>query len=277
MNPLLALSLPTLFSSSPKMAVPDGTVIKLRIERTLSTRPEGGFLHLVGAKPASPTATRVEFLVDRDVLDADGNVLIEEGATAFGSVVQCKPSGGIRAHSPSLAVSVDSVTAADGSVVPLHFANRVGSLWAHSFTRSETAGYKQATETRIPRLPEPVLVLSVADLRHATLKGGFSEPIHHPSELFKLQYFAQRCGFSPAARAVQLAELLALAQAFSDIVSGRFELRTLGDAVRALDVMRLVGDAAKTGHEFGAWVGGRVDPPQIVVPAGFPLEAVVAE
>lgn len=65
-----------------------------------------------------PEGSKVKYKVERDVLDAQGRVLIAAGATAYGRVVKSEGSG-FFGRAGALNISVDNVDAADGSLVPL--------------------------------------------------------------------------------------------------------------------------------------------------------------
>lgn len=65
-----------------------------------------------------PEGTKIKYTVERDVLDAQGRVLIAAGAAAYGKVVKSEGSG-FFGRSGALNISVDNVDAADGSLVPL--------------------------------------------------------------------------------------------------------------------------------------------------------------
>ncbi|MFN8611479.1 MAG: hypothetical protein U0931_28290 [Vulcanimicrobiota bacterium] len=65
-----------------------------------------------------PEGSKIKYRVERDVLDAQGRVLIASGATAYGKVVKSEGSG-FFGRAGALNISVDNVDAADGSLVPL--------------------------------------------------------------------------------------------------------------------------------------------------------------
>lgn len=65
-----------------------------------------------------PEGTKIKFKVERDVLDAQGRVLVPAGGTAYGKVIKSEGSG-FFGRSGALNISVDNVDAADGSLVPL--------------------------------------------------------------------------------------------------------------------------------------------------------------
>lgn len=65
-----------------------------------------------------PEGTKIKYNVERDVLDAQGQVLVAAGATAYGKVIKSEGSG-FFGRSGALNISVDNVDAADGSLVPL--------------------------------------------------------------------------------------------------------------------------------------------------------------
>lgn len=65
-----------------------------------------------------PEGTKIKYKVERDVLDAQGRVLIAAGSTAYGKVIKSEGSG-FFGRSGALNISVDNVDAADGSLVPL--------------------------------------------------------------------------------------------------------------------------------------------------------------
>ena len=65
-----------------------------------------------------PEGTKIKYKVERDVLDAQGRVLIAAGSTAYGKVIKSEGSG-FFGRSGALNISVDNVDAADGSLIPL--------------------------------------------------------------------------------------------------------------------------------------------------------------
>jgi len=65
-----------------------------------------------------PEGSRVLYRVERDVVDAQGRILIAEGTTARGKVVKSEGSG-FFGRAGALNISVDDVDAVDGSFVAL--------------------------------------------------------------------------------------------------------------------------------------------------------------
>ena len=66
----------------------------------------------------TPTGSTVRFRVDRDVILPDGRILIPANAEAIGEVLKSEPHG-LFGQAGELNFSIQSVTAADGTPVPL--------------------------------------------------------------------------------------------------------------------------------------------------------------
>lgn len=103
---LLLLSAPTVLARTPAPSVlKDGTPV------LLSTREK-----MVSGE--TPEGTPVEYRVERDVLGPKGEVLIPEGAKAFGTVTKSEGSG-FFGRSGALNLSLETALAADGTSVPI--------------------------------------------------------------------------------------------------------------------------------------------------------------
>src|SRR5690606_34295692 len=91
-----------------------------------------------------------------------------------------------------------------------------------------------------------------------------------------LRYLADQSGLPTLARFLQDGKILQVASLIAQIQSGTFVLRGLADAKALLDAFRLMDETWRAGKQLLGWLAGRIKAPQIVVPAGFPVEAVVA-
>lgn len=91
----------------PKRLLADGTPVKLEIQEQL----KGNKVEL---------GQEVHYLVNEEVRDGTGRVLIAKGAPAVGTVLNCKKAKSF-GKSSELTFSADWVQATDGSRIPLNF------------------------------------------------------------------------------------------------------------------------------------------------------------
>ncbi len=257
--------------------IPPGTRVKLTVQRTLSTHPAGGALKLVGVKPITREDTFVLFEVMEDVRDEEGGIAIPAGSTATGRVIDSQVGGGFRPSSPRLAITIDSVEAWDGTIVPLRFEGKHEGKWARAFGRAETAAYLRSIRSDRAEtvFAKPEYRDSTRELFDLIVTGRIGALFRDPSKLLKLKYIAEQSGLPILVSYIQDGRIRALAELISDIQSGNLRKLSLKDAKKLLDAFRLVGETWQAGSQLISWLGGRLSAPQIVVPAGFPVEAVV--
>jgi hypothetical protein len=256
-----------------------GTRVRLTLQRTLSTHHRGGVLGVIGVKPITRENTLVVYEVADDVYDEDGILVIPAGASATGTVIDSQVGGGIKPHAPRLAITVDKVMAGDGQFIPLRFETRHEGKWAHVFSRGATGAFvseirNDAVEKVFAR---PEHSDAVKELFSLVVRGEVGEMVREPKRALRLRYLADQSGLPILARFLQDGKLFRVASRIADIQNGAFVLRTLSDARRLLDAYRLMDETWRAGGELLGWLGGRIKAPQIVAPAGFPLEATVSE
>jgi hypothetical protein len=254
-----------------------GTPIRLTVQRALSTHPRGGLLGVVGVKPITRENSFVIFEVAEDVLDEEGDVVIPEGSVATGRVVDSQVGGGLKPHAPRLAVTVDSVMDRRGRLIPIRFDERHEGKWARRFSRAETGEFvRQMRDERLERaMNMPENSEAVQELMHVVVKGQVDDLIRHPERILKLKYLAQQSGLPTFVRFIQEGKILDVLRTIALIQNGGFVLKGLTDLRRVGDAFRLANEVWGAGAELATWFGRRVTAPQIVVPVGFPVEAVV--
>jgi hypothetical protein len=115
------------------------------------------------------------------------------------------------------------------------------------------------------------------ELMELVIDGRVGSYIREPAKLLTLKYLAQQSGLPTLARFIQEGRILEVASLVAQIQSGDFVLRGLADVGRLIDAFRLVDETWRAGNQFLGWIGGRIKAPQIIVPAGFPVEALVVE
>lgn len=259
--------------------VPPGTRVKLVVQATLSTRPAKGVLNLLRRNPTTPENGYVLYAVAEDVRDADGNVVIPAGSPATGAVVASEPGGGLHAEPPRLAVTVENAMGSDGKLVPLRFETVAEGKWAHRFSRAETGAFaKQMRRPPAPKLvSSPMNSAGVRELTQMAVDGDLGDLLRHPSGILALKYLAERSGLSTFVRFVQEGKVVQVAALLAQLESGSFALHSVADVKSLRDVVELTQEAWRSGAQLTTWMGRHLVPPQIVVPAGFPVEAVVVE
>jgi hypothetical protein len=266
------------FSAAQELRLRPGTRIRLAIQRTLSTHPRGGVLGVVGVKPITREDTLVVYEVMEDVYDEDGNLVIPAGAPATGTVIDSQVGGGIKPHAPRLAVTVERVMSGDGEFIPLRFEKQHEGQWAYVFSRGETGAYVNRFKSNAVEqvFAKPEHSDAVRELFSLIVRGDIGRMVRDPKRALKLRYLAEQSGLPVLARFLQDGTLFKVAALISDIQSGRFILHGLADARKLMDAYRLMDEAWRAGDQLLDWLGGRIKAPQIVVPAGFPVDAVVA-
>jgi hypothetical protein len=275
---LLLLASAALPQEAPLRLEP-GTRIKLRVQRTLSTQPKGGVLGLIGVKPQTREDTLVIYEVAEDVFDPNGILVIPAGSPATGTVVDSQVGGGFKPHAPRLAATVDRALTAEGTFVPLRFDSRHEGRWAHVFGRQETGAFvRQVSSGALDKLmSRPENSDAIRELFELVIHGNVGEMFRHPEKALRLRYVADHSGMPTLARYLQDGRIFQLASLVAEIQTGAFVLHGIADVGHLMDAFRLVDDTWKAGNQLLTWAYGRVKAPQIVVPAGFPVEAVVAD
>jgi hypothetical protein len=256
-----------------------GTRIRLTIQRTLSTHPRGGLLGVVGVKPITRENTLVVYEVSEDVYDEDGVLVIPAGSSATGTVIDSQVGGGLKPHAPRLAVTVEKVLSGDGRFIPIRFEERHEGKWAYVFSRAETGSYvNRYSNSAVERIfSRPEHSEATKELFGLVVKGEVGDMVRDPRRALKLRYLAEQSGLPVLVRFLQDGKLFRVASLIADIQNGAFVLKGLADARRLLDAYRLMDETWRAGGQLLGWLGGRLKAPQIVVPAGFPVEAVVGE
>jgi hypothetical protein len=256
-----------------------GTRIKLVIQRTLSTHPKGGVLGVIGVKPVTREGTLLLFEVAEDVFNEDGVLILQAGAPATGTVIDSQVGGGIKPHAPRLAVTVERVLTVDGDFVPLRFDRKHEGKWAKVFNRGETGAWvNRFRSDAIEKVfAKPEHSDASRELFELVVTGRIGDLFRYPARALKLRYLADQSGLPTLARYLQDGKIFQLASLIAEIQTGVFVLRSLTDARRLYDAFRLMDETWRAGAQLLDWLGGRIKAPQIVVPAGFPVDAVVAE
>jgi hypothetical protein len=256
-----------------------GTRIRLTLQRTLSTHPRGGVLGIIGVKPITREGTLVVFEVAEDVYDDEGILVIPAGAPATGTVIDSQVGGGIKPHAPRLAVTIEKVLDGNGEFVPIRFEKRHEGKWAYVFNRAETGTYVNSFRSEsVERIfARPEHSDAAKELFGLVVRGEVGEIFREPKKALKLRYLAEQSGLPVLARFLQTGQIFRVASLIADIQNGQFVLKTLADARRLLDAYRLMDETWKAGSQLVSWLGGRLKAPQIVVPAGFPIDAIVAD
>ncbi len=256
-----------------------GTRIRLTVQRTLSTHPRGGVLGVIGVKPITREGSLVLFEVAEDVYDDEGILVIPAGAPATGTVIDSQVGGGIKPHAPRLAVSIEKVLDGNGEFVPVRFEKRHEKKWAYVFNRHETGAYvnrfRSESVERIFARPEHSD--AAKELFGLVVRGEVGDMVREPRKALQLKYLAEQSGLPILARFLQNGTIFRVASLIADIQNGKFVLKTLSDARKLLDAYRLMDETWKAGSQLVSWLGGRMQAPQILVPAGFPVDAVVSE
>lgn len=256
-----------------------GRRIDLICDRTLSTEPQGGALGLIGVKPVTRENSTMVFRVAHDVFSEDGTLMIQAGAPATGTVIDSQVGGGFKPHAPRLAVTVDRVLTVDGVFLPIRFTQRHEGRWAKVFSREETGAWanrNQATAleqlSRMPRVnPE------IRELMGIVFRGEAPSLIQDPVKVLQLEYVARQSGLPNIVRFLQKGRWMDIVHLVADIESGAFAIRSLADLHLLADAYQIVSDTYRAGTELVQWMHGRLLAPQIIVPAGYPVEAVVAQ
>ncbi|MEZ0327632.1 MAG: hypothetical protein ACAH95_17175 [Fimbriimonas sp.] len=267
------------FASAQSIRLKPGTRIRLTVQRTLSTHPKGGVLGIIGVKPITREGSLVVFEVAEDVYDDEGILVIPAGAPATGTVIDSQVGGGIKPHAPRLAVTIEKVLDGNGEFVPIRFEKKHEGKWAYVFNRYETGTYvnnfRSESVERIFARPEHSD--AAKELFGLVVRGEVGDMIREPKKALQLRYLAEQSGLPVLARFLQNGSIFRVASLIADIQNGQFILRSLGDARRLLDAYRLMDETWKAGSQLVSWLGGRLKAPQILVPAGFPVDAVVSD
>ncbi|HSI73247.1 MAG TPA: hypothetical protein VK934_08715 [Fimbriimonas sp.] len=255
-----------------------GTRIRLTVQRTLSTHPRGGVLGVVGVKPITREDTLVVYEVVDDVYDEDGNLVIPAGAPATGTVIDSQVGGGLKPHAPRLAVTVERVMSGDGEFIPLRFEKQHEGKWAYVFNRGETGSYVNRFKSNAVAqvFARPEHSEAAREFFGLIVRGEIGRMVREPKKALKLRYLAEQSGLPILARFLQDGTIFRVAALIADIQSGNFILHGLADARKLLDAYRLMDEAWRAGDQLLDWLGGRIKAPQIVVPAGFPVDAIVS-
>jgi hypothetical protein len=261
------------------LTLPPGRRIELVCQRTLSTQPHGGLFGLVGVKPLTRENTLMVFAVARDVFTEDGTLIIAKGSPATGTVVDSQVGGGFKPHAPRLAVTVERVLTVDGQFLPLRFTTRHEGKWARTFGRAETGAWvlrnsDNAVETIFAK---PELNPAVHEFFDLIARGRVGDFLRNPARVLQLDYVARQSGLPHLVRFLQEGRFLEIAQLVVEIQSGNFLLRSFTDVRRWIEAFQLMDEAWKAGNELTSWLTGRIKAPQIIAPAGFPVEAIVSE
>jgi hypothetical protein len=256
-----------------------GTRIRLTVQRTLSTHPKGGVLGLIGVKPMTREGSLVVFEVAEDVYDDEGILVIPAGAPATGTVIDSQVGGGIKPHAPRLAVTIEKVLDGNGEFVPIRFDKRHEGKWAYVFNRNDTGTFVNRFQSQSVQeiFARPEHSDATKELFSLVVRGEIGEMIREPKKALKLKYLAEQSGLPALARFLQNGTIFRVASLISDIQNGKVILRTLSDARRLLDAYRLMDETWRAGSQLIGWLGGRLKAPQIVVPAGYPVDAIVSD
>jgi len=234
---------------------------------------------LVGVKPVTREGTHVLFRVEEDVRDNRGRVVIEEGAPATGTVTDSQVAGGFKPHQARLAITIDSVLAEDGTFVPLRFEEQHEGKWSYVFDRDETGRFANSLRSEYADVAfdDKKNKEAVKEFMSLFVNGEATRIASDPMRLLKLRSLAEKSRMPLLVRFIDAGKVLELAHILSDIQSGEFGLRSIGDLKKMASAFGVIHDAWRAGNSLTSWVGGRFKSPQIVVPVGFPLEAVVDE
>ncbi len=216
--------------------------------------------------------------VAEDVYDDTGRKIIEAGTPAVGRVIDSQVAGGMRMQ-PRLATTIEKVWTVDGKEVALRFETKHEGQWAHRFTRGETGAYVKSLreDENGVRFAPPVNQEAVEDVFRLLVNGEGDDLIRDPKRIMRLGTFAKQSGLEDFVRFLQAGGPAQLIRLMAELQSGSFAITRLSDVLKFVQVFKLTNDAWRAGSQVSRWMNGRVCAPQILAPAGFPMEAIVAE
>lgn len=254
-----------------------GTVVPLVLQRTLSTHLRGGLFGVYGGKPITREGSAVMYEVAEDVRDRNGRVVIAQGTPAVGRVIDSQPAQSLRPTS-RLAVTVERTWTVDDKPMTLQFERRHEGRWAYRFGRADSGRYAKSLEEEQFELAfrEPINQVAVSDFVNLLVRGEIDDLVRNPERLLKLRTFARQSGLRSFVEFLQDGGAIEIIRLIAEIQSGSFAISRLADVRHLVRAFGLVNDAWQAGRQITGWVEGRLKGPQILVPAGFPMTAVVS-